>query len=56
MAKTVRDTIKEITRKHLTEKKGKCYGQCLTAVGVSPGKIPEDARHTSRQLFPIGNV
>jgi hypothetical protein len=29
MATTVRDTIKEITRKHLSEGKGKCYGQCL---------------------------
>ena len=33
MAKTVRETIKEITRKHLTEKNGLCFGQCLTAVG-----------------------
>ena len=41
MAKTVRDTIKEITRKHLTENKGKCYGQCLTAVGWVGGTLPE---------------
>jgi transketolase C-terminal domain/subunit len=41
MAKTVRDTIKEITRKHLTEGKGKCYGQCLTAVGWVGGTLPE---------------
>lgn len=41
MGKTVRDTIKEITRKHLTEGKGKCYGQCLTAVGWVGGTLPE---------------
>lgn len=41
MAKTVRDTIKEITRKHLTGNKGKCYGQCLTAVGWVGGTLPK---------------
>jgi pyruvate/2-oxoglutarate/acetoin dehydrogenase E1 component len=41
MATTVKDTIKEITRKHLTEGKGKCYGQCLTAVGWVGGTLPE---------------
>ena len=41
MATTVRDTIKEITRKHLSEGKGKCYGQCLTAVGWVGGTLPE---------------
>jgi len=41
MGITVRDTIKEITRKHLTEGRGKCYGQCLTAVGWVGGTLPE---------------
>jgi pyruvate/2-oxoglutarate/acetoin dehydrogenase E1 component len=41
MAKTVRDTIKEITRKHLTEKNGLAFGQCLTAVGWVGGTLPE---------------
>jgi pyruvate/2-oxoglutarate/acetoin dehydrogenase E1 component len=41
MGKTVRDTIKEITRKHLTSGMGKCYGQCLTAVGWVGGTLPE---------------
>jgi len=41
MATTVRDTIKEITRKHLSKGKGKCYGQCLTAVGWVGGTLPE---------------
>jgi pyruvate/2-oxoglutarate/acetoin dehydrogenase E1 component len=41
MATTVRDTIKEITRSHLTKGIGKCYGQCLTAVGWVGGTLPE---------------
>jgi len=41
MAKTVRDTIKDITRNHLSSNKGKCYGQCLTAVGWVGGTLPE---------------
>lgn len=41
MAKTVRETIKEIIRKHLITKKGKVFGQCLTAVGWVGGTLPE---------------
>ena len=41
MAKTVRDTIKEITKNHLASGLGKCYGQCLTAVGWVGGTLPE---------------
>lgn len=40
MAKTVRETIKEITRKHLSSG-SKCYGQCLTAVGWVGGTLPK---------------
>jgi len=40
MAKTVRDTIKSLTRKHLSMG-SKCYGQCLTAVGWVGGTLPE---------------
>ena len=40
MAKTVRETIKEITRTHLLQG-SKCYGQCLTAVGWVGGTLPE---------------
>lgn len=40
MAKTVRETIKEITREHLSIG-SKCYGQCLTAVGWVGGTLPE---------------
>ena len=40
MATTVRETIKEITRYHLTNG-SKCYGQCLTAVGWVGGTLPK---------------
>tara|TARA_R100000805_G_C3626433_1_gene138376 strand:- start:21909 stop:22814 length:906 start_codon:yes stop_codon:yes gene_type:complete len=40
MAKTVRQTIKEITRRHLGQGSS-CYGQCLTAVGWVGGTLPE---------------
>lgn len=40
MAKTVRDTIKELTRDHLS-KGHRCFGQCLTAVGWVGGTLPE---------------
>ena len=40
MAKTVRDTIKEITRGHLAGG-SRCFGQCLTAVGWVGGTLPE---------------
>ena len=41
MAKNLRETIKEIIRKHLKTKKGKVFGQCLTAVGWVGGTLPE---------------
>ena len=41
MEKSVRETIKELTRKHLTENDGLCFGQCLTAVGWVGGTLPE---------------
>jgi len=41
MATTVRDTIKEIIHNHLIKGVGKCYGQCLTAVGWVGGTLPE---------------
>ncbi len=41
MAITLRDTIKSIVKEHLQNKKGKAYGQCLTAVGWVGGTLPE---------------
>lgn len=41
MAKTVRETIKNIIKNHLNKKEGKVFGQCLTAVGWVGGTLPE---------------
>ena len=41
MAITLRETIKTIVKDHLLNKKGKAYGQCLTAVGWVCGTLPE---------------
>ena len=41
MEKTLRETIKQIIKKHLLNKKGKVFGQCLTAVGWVGGTLPE---------------
>lgn len=41
MEKNLRETIKEIIRKHLKQKKGQVFGQCLTAVGWVGGTLPE---------------
>ena len=39
--KSLRDTIKEITKDHLLNKNGLVMGQCLTAVGWVGGTLPE---------------
>ena len=41
MAKTLRETIKNIIKLHLKKKRGKVFGQCLTAVGWVGGTLPE---------------
>lgn len=41
MAVKLRETIKSIVHNHLVNKKGKAYGQCLTAVGWVGGTLPE---------------
>jgi pyruvate/2-oxoglutarate/acetoin dehydrogenase E1 component len=56
MATTVRDTIKEITRKHLTTDQGKCYGQCLTAVGWVGGTLPEIYEDGGMVEFSMADV
>jgi len=38
---TLAETIREITREHLTKNKGVALGQCLTAVGWVGGTVPE---------------
>jgi pyruvate dehydrogenase E1 component beta subunit len=56
MAATVRDTIKEITRKHLATNQGKCYGQCLTAVGWVGGTLPEMYEEEGMVEFSMADV
>lgn len=41
MAKTTADTIREITRHHLTKGNGMLMGQCVTAVGWIAGTVPD---------------
>lgn len=56
MATTVRETIKEITRNHLTTNQGKCYGQCLTAVGWVGGTLPEMYEDEGMVEFSMADV
>lgn len=56
METTVRDTIKEITRKHLSEGLGKCYGQCLTAVGWVGGTLPKMYEEDGMVEFSMADV
>ena len=37
----VAETIKEITRNHLTKSNGLLFGQCVTAVGWIAGTVPD---------------
>ncbi len=41
MAGTVAETIRHLTRKHLEDRKGLLFGQCVTAVGWVGGTVPE---------------
>ena len=41
MGKTLRQTIKEITLKHLKKSKGQVFGQNLTSVGWVAGTLPQ---------------
>ena len=40
MARTVAETIQDITRRHLKEQNGLLFGQCVTAVGWIGGTVP----------------
>ena len=41
MEKNLRQTIRDIIKNHLLKKRGKVFGQCLTAVGWVGGTLPE---------------
>jgi pyruvate dehydrogenase E1 component beta subunit len=44
MARTVADTIRELTRDHIDANDGMVLGQCLTAVGWVQNTIPEQSK------------
>lgn len=56
MAITLRDTIKSIVKDHLVSKKGKAYGQCLTAVGWVGGTLPELYEHDGMVELSMADV
>jgi len=55
MARTVRETIKVLTRSHL-ENGGRCFGQCLTAVGWVGGTLPELYEEDGMVEFSMADV
>ena len=56
MEKTVRETIKEIIRRHLKKNKGQVFGQCLTAVGWVGGTLPELYEKDGMIELPMADV
>ncbi|MFX4223896.1 MAG: transketolase C-terminal domain-containing protein [Thalassobaculum sp.] len=44
MARTVADTIRELTREHIDANDGMVLGQCLTAVGWVQNTVPEQTK------------
>ncbi len=55
MAKTLRETIRDITHKHL-DNGGFLFGQCLTAVGFVNGTTPDLPGHPNIIEFSISDV
>lgn len=55
MAKSVRETIKSLTRQHL-KNGGRCFGQCLTAVGWVGGTLPELYEEDGMVEFSMADV
>ena len=56
MGTALRDTIKKIVHDHLKNKIGKCYGQCLTAVGWVGGTLPELYEDDGMVELPMADV
>lgn len=55
MAKNVRETIKSLTKNHL-QNGGRCFGQCLTAVGWVGGTLPELYEKDGMVEFSMADV
>lgn len=56
MARTVAETIRAITRNHLTENRGLFFGQCVTAVGWIGGTVPEMTEEEGIVELPASDV
>lgn len=56
MARTVAQTIKDVTRKHLEENQGLFLGQCVAAVGWIGGTVPEMTEQEGIVELPAADV
>lgn len=56
MAKTVAETIKEITRKHLEENNGLLFGQAITAVGWVNNTVPNCKNIIEFPMSDVSNM
>lgn len=56
MAKTVAETIKEITRKHLQEQNGLLFGQAITAVGWVNNTVPDCGNIIEFPMSDVSNM
>ncbi len=56
MAKTVAETIKEITRKHLEENNGLLFGQAITAVGWVNNTVPDCKNIVEFPMSDVSNM
>jgi pyruvate dehydrogenase E1 component beta subunit len=56
MARTVAETIKEITRRHLEERGGLLFGQAITAVGWVNNTVPNCRGIVELPMADVGNM
>ena len=56
MAKTVAETIKEITRRHLEENHSLLFGQAITAVGWVNNTVPNCRNIVELPMSDVSNM
>lgn len=56
MARTVAETIKEITRRHLDENNGMLFGQAISAVGWVNNTVPESKNIVEFPMSDVSNM
>jgi len=56
MAKTIKDTIREITRKHLEENNGLLFGQAISAVGWVNNTVPDCKNIVEFPMSDVSNM